>query len=64
MKVAMGYLLSGRHMDARRAFEVGLVNEVVPYPRLDAAVDIRNDDGDGWVRGATVSLIRGTFDLR
>ncbi|MBK9546898.1 MAG: enoyl-CoA hydratase/isomerase family protein [Dehalococcoidia bacterium] len=39
LKVAMGYLLSGRHMDARRSFEVGLVNEVVPYSRLDAAVE-------------------------
>lgn len=27
-------------------------------------VHIRHDDGDVWVGGATVSLIRGTFDLR
>jgi enoyl-CoA hydratase/carnithine racemase len=37
--VAMGYLLTGRHLSAARAYELGLVNEVVPYDRLDAAVD-------------------------
>lgn len=37
--VAMGYLLTGRHMTAARAYELGLVNEVVPAERLDAAVD-------------------------
>ena len=39
LKVAMGYLLTGRHMSATRAYELGLVNEVVPHERLDASVD-------------------------
>ncbi|MGE5595297.1 MAG: enoyl-CoA hydratase-related protein [Hyphomicrobiales bacterium] len=39
LKVAMGYMLTGRHMTAKRAYEVGLVNEVVPLSELDAAVD-------------------------
>ena len=42
LKVAMGYLLTGRHMSAQRAYELGLVNEVVPAGELDACVD-------GWV---------------
>lgn len=37
--LAMGYLLTGRHMTAARASEIGLVNEVVPADRLDEAVD-------------------------
>lgn len=37
--VAMGHLLTGRHLTARRAHEIGLVNEVVPYDRLDEATD-------------------------
>ncbi len=37
--LAMGYLLSGRHMTATRAYEIGLINEVVPSDQLDAAVD-------------------------
>lgn len=39
LKVAMGYLLTGRHMSAARAYELGLVNQVVPAAGLDAAVD-------------------------
>ena len=39
LKVAMGYLLTGRHMPAARAYELGLVNQVVPLADLDAAVD-------------------------
>lgn len=39
LKVAMGYLLTGRHMPAETALEHGLVNEVVPLSELDAAVD-------------------------
>jgi crotonobetainyl-CoA hydratase/dehydration protein DpgD len=39
LKVAMGYLLTGRHMSAARAYELGLVNQVVPLAGLDAAVD-------------------------
>ena len=42
LKPAMGYLLTGRHMSAQRAYELGLVNEVVPLAQLDASVD-------GWV---------------
>ena len=38
----MGYLLTGRSMSAARAYELGLVNEVVPADRLDEAVA-------GWV---------------
>jgi enoyl-CoA hydratase/carnithine racemase len=42
LKVAMGYMLTGRHMSAQRAYELGLVNEVVPLEKLDETVD-------GWV---------------
>ena len=42
LKPAMGYLLTGRHMSAQRAYELGLVNQVVPAAELDACVD-------GWV---------------
>lgn len=41
-KVAMGHLLTGREMSAGRAYELGLVNEVVPADRLDDCVA-------GWV---------------
>ncbi|WP_459754071.1 enoyl-CoA-hydratase DpgD [Streptomyces sennicomposti] len=41
-KTAMGHLLTGRSLDARRAWELGLVNEVVPAGELDACVE-------GWV---------------
>lgn len=47
-KVAMGYLLTGRRMDAATAFRYGLVNEVVPVDELDRCVA-------GW----TDSLVRG-----
>jgi enoyl-CoA hydratase/carnithine racemase len=42
LKPAMGYLLTGRHMHAQRAYELGLINEVVPADDLDACVE-------GWV---------------
>ena len=42
LKAAMGHLLTGRHMTAHRAYELGLVNQVVLLADLDAAVD-------GWV---------------
>ncbi len=42
LKPAMGYLLTGRHMSAQRAYELGLVNEVVPKAALDEC-------DDGWV---------------
>ena len=43
LKPAMGYLLTGRHMSAERAYELGLVNQVVARDRLDETVD-------EWVR--------------
>ncbi len=39
LKAAMGYMLTGRHMSAHRAYELGLVSEVVPLADLDATVD-------------------------
>ena len=42
LKPAMGYLLTGRHMSAARAYELGLVNEVVEPGALDQCVQ-------GWV---------------
>jgi dehydration protein DpgD len=42
LKVAMGHLMTGRHMTAQRAYELGLVNEVVSLDQLQACVD-------GWV---------------
>jgi len=41
-KIAMGYLMTGRRMSAARAYELGLVNEVVSADRLDECVA-------GWV---------------
>ena len=38
LKTAMGYLLTGRGMSAARAYELGLVNEVVAAERLDDTV--------------------------
>jgi len=38
-KAAMGYMLTGRHIPVQRAYELGLVNEVVPLADLDAAVE-------------------------
>jgi dehydration protein DpgD len=38
LKVAMGYLLTGRRITAGDAMKLGLVNEVVPFARLDQAV--------------------------
>jgi crotonobetainyl-CoA hydratase/dehydration protein DpgD len=39
LKPAMGYMLTGRHIPAERAYQLGLVNEVVPLDKLDDAVD-------------------------
>lgn len=39
LKVATGYLLTGRSLSAARAYELGLVNEVVSADKLDEAVD-------------------------
>jgi dehydration protein DpgD len=38
-KVAMGHLLTGRSLSARRAYELGLINEIVSADDLDACVD-------------------------
>ncbi len=38
LKAAMGYLLTGRRMDARTALDLGLVNQVVPWQDLDRCV--------------------------
>ena len=38
LKQAMGYLLTGRHMTAQRAYELGLVNQVVPAAQLEDTV--------------------------
>ncbi|MFQ5791066.1 MAG: enoyl-CoA hydratase-related protein [Acidobacteriota bacterium] len=43
-KWAMGLLLTGRHISAREALQMGLVNEVVPRRELDAAVGRWVDD--------------------
>ena len=42
LKPAMGHLLTGRHMTAARAYELGLVNQVVSLDGLDLAVS-------GWI---------------
>jgi len=39
LKAAMGYMLTGRHIPAQRAYELGLASEVVPLAKLDEAVD-------------------------
>lgn len=39
LKVAMGYMLTGRHIPAPRAYEIGLVNDVVPLTKLDEVVE-------------------------
>ncbi|MCI4431410.1 MAG: enoyl-CoA hydratase/isomerase family protein [Burkholderiales bacterium] len=37
-RVALGMLLTGQRISAKRALEIGLINEVVPRAELDAAV--------------------------
>ena len=44
LKPAMGYLLTGRHFSAQRAYELGLINEVVPKAQLLEAVQGYVDD--------------------
>lgn len=39
LKPAMGFMLTGRHIPAKRAFELGLVNDAVPRAELDSVVD-------------------------
>jgi crotonobetainyl-CoA hydratase/dehydration protein DpgD len=53
LKVAMGYLLTGRRMDAATALRLGLVNEVVPTNELDRCVAEWVDD---LVRSAPLSV--------
>ncbi|HEX6344782.1 enoyl-CoA-hydratase DpgD [Umezawaea sp.] len=38
-RTALGHLMTGRDLTATRAYELGLVNEVVPPSELDGAVD-------------------------
>lgn len=38
-KIAMGHLMTGRDMSAARAYELGLVNQVVPLKQLDDCVE-------------------------
>lgn len=52
-KTAMGYLLTGRRMDAATALRYGLVNEVVPVEELDACVASWTAD---LVRGSPLSI--------
>jgi dehydration protein DpgD len=42
LRTALGHLMTGRPLAAPRAFELGLINEVVPAAELDACVE-------GWV---------------
>ena len=44
LKAAMGYMLTGRHIPAKRAFELGLVSEVVSREQLDETVQSYIDD--------------------
>ena len=44
LKPAMGYLLTGRHMTAARAYQLGMINEVVPLDELHAVVQGYVDD--------------------
>ena len=38
-KIAMGYILTGKHMTAQEALRYGIVNEVVPLKDLMPTVD-------------------------
>ena len=53
-RTALGYLMTGREMSATRAFELGLVNDVVPFDALDACVGAWVDD----VLGCSPSSLR------
>jgi enoyl-CoA hydratase/carnithine racemase len=44
LKLAMSYMLTGRHIKAPRAYEMGLVSEVVPLAKLDDAVSAVVED--------------------
>ncbi|WP_069170603.1 enoyl-CoA-hydratase DpgD [Streptomyces griseus] len=43
-RVALGHLMTGRRLSAARAYELGLVNSVVPAEELDPCVDAWVDD--------------------
>jgi len=43
-RLALGYLMTGRSISARRALDLGLINEVVPMGDLDQAVARWVDD--------------------
>lgn len=53
LKVAMGYLLTGRRMTAAQALQLGLVNEVTAPEHLDQCVTSWTDD---LLRSAPLSL--------
>lgn len=53
LKLAMGYLLTGRRMPAAAALHAGLVNDVVPADGLDACVAGWTDD---LVRAAPLAV--------
>jgi enoyl-CoA hydratase/carnithine racemase len=53
LKVAMGYLLTGRQMGAATALEYGLINEVAPADELDDRVAQWTDD---LLRSAPLSV--------
>lgn len=44
IKAAVGYLMTGKSFSASRAYELGLINEVVPLAELDCAVQRWVDD--------------------
>lgn len=44
LKVAMGYVLTGRRISAEVALRLGLVNQVVPFAQLDQCVAEWTDD--------------------
>lgn len=62
LKMAMGYLLTGRPFDAAEARRLGLVNEVVPAERLDECLQTWTDDLAGSaplaVRAIKESVLR------
>ncbi len=39
LKIAMGYILTGKHMTAQEAYRIGIVNEVVPLKDLMATAE-------------------------
>jgi len=44
MRTALGYLITGRQFSAARAYELGLINDVVPESQLDECVVGWTDD--------------------